>query len=471
MKKEMNKKGKIIIPIIILIILIVALVFVILYYRTDLFHKANYINPISLENQENMNDNSKINEEYPETQEDNYYNESLENQENLEINEEGGNVLVFIDQEDYNQIKEGVDQFKQDVENNFPLKLKIINIENLKNYNPSEIRNILINNCELSSSGCSSLEGAVFVGDIPYALYTQKYDNWNIGPFMFYYQDLDATFKQNSEGYYYEYDSLGNQEGPEIYVSWIKPINDASFGTYHEQLENYFEKHHRYLTGIVTPSPKVVTAWHSTGDNPWKINMFSGTYNLENIIAIHPTDVPDNLEPLLPELKNHLSEKPEVAFLHSHGSAGSLFSMNKEALLELEGQPLLLFSWGCSNGNFYFDEEDILRPIFNESDSFPLAYINGKELGLSFFGKIDSMDMYIENGVENTAMGFNNLDQLFFQKWNNGDYVGKIVLDMEQKFAVEDLEGEPSNLYRISGPLQRIIIGSPFVRSAVAQAN
>ncbi len=152
-----------------------------------------------------------------------------------------------------------------------------------------------------------------------------------------------------------------------------------------------------------------------------------------------------------------LSAKPEVARLHSHGDPSGLWCLSKEDIKNLESQPALMASWGCGVGNFYN----------YESDSFPLAFINGKELGLSFIGKLHSEDI----DTSGEGINFVNNDIYFFENWNKGEYIGKALLDMEQSFVNKTFppgdEQHPTdfsvNLYRISGPLQRIIIGSPFV--------
>jgi len=376
-------------------------------------------------------------------------------------------VLLLINNDDYAFIEHDLQVFKSDVESKFPVNIKFIPIENLRNYTPENIRNILIEECELDAvEGCKKIEGAIFVGDIPYALYDQIYDNYNTAPFMFYYQDLDATFQKRENGHYFKYATFGIHEGPEIYISWIKPLKDPNLGSSTEQLKNFFSKHHKFFSGELVSNGKAVIAIHCDTDaskDKLIYNLFRETYDEENIIQIHPHDGGcDNLEPVKPELLDCLSQSPEVAYLHSHGTPLSLWNLEKNDILSLQRLPLFLYSWGCNNGNFYYDE----------TRSFPLSFVNGKGLGLAYIGKLDSSDIKRDDTPECSTCRFINNQVYFFRYWNNGDYVGKALLKVMHDFVnFKDPyfpEKPPLNLYQISGPLQRIIIGSPFIYSETA---
>jgi len=367
------------------------------------------------------------------------------------------NVLVIVDENYYAGLSPYLSEFKNDVKSNFEVNITILPI-NPNSYTSEKIRELLISTCQIDSKlGCKNLEGAIFVGSIPYAIYDSPYDS-TPAPFMFYYQDLDATFNKKPNGNYDKYLTFGAHEGPEIYISWIKPIKDSTFGNYQEQLNNYFIKHHKYLSGETQATKKVVLATHcdiATGGS-WS-SSFENYYGKENVIEVYPKGRCDNICPLKQDLLTQLSAKPEVARLHSHGTPAELWCLSKEDIKGLESQPALMTSWGCSAGNFYN----------YESDSFPLAFINGKDLGLSFIGKLHAEDI----DTSGEGIYFADNDMYLFVNWNKGDYIGKAFLDMEQSFANKTFppgdEQHPTsfsvNLYRVSGPLQRIIIGSPFV--------
>ena len=258
------------------------------------------------------------------------------------------NVLVFINNNDYISLIDPINQFKTDVESKFSVNIKLQAIENLKNYQPENIRQILIDECQIDAiEGCKNLEGAIFIGDIPYALYDQIYNRWNTAPFMFYYQDLDASFEKRENGHYFKYETFGIHEGPEIYTSWIKPLNDPSLGSPIEQLKNYFDKHHKYFSGEITSNGKVVIAIHCDTDaSKDKIfyNLFKEVYGETLVVEVHPHDGGcDNLESVKPELISQLSQSPELAYLHSHGSPNGVWNLTKDDLLSLPRLPLFLF--------------------------------------------------------------------------------------------------------------------------------
>ena len=373
------------------------------------------------------------------------------------INDAKKNVLVIVDENYYAGLSPYLSEFKNDVKSKFGVSITTTSI-NPNIYTSEKIRELLISECQIDSKlGCKNLEGAIFVGDIPYAIYDSPYD-LTPAPFMFYYQDLDATFNKKSNGNYDKYLNFGAHEGPEIYISWIKPIKDQTFGNYQDQLNNYFIKHHKYLSGETQATKKVLLASHCdiATAGSWS-SSFENYYGKENIIEVYPKGRCDNICPLKQDLLTQLSAKPEIARLHSHGTPTELWCLTKEDIKSLKSQPALMTSWGCSAGNFYN----------YESDSFPLAFINGKDLGLSFVGKLHAEDI----DTSGEGIYFADNDMYLFVNWNKGDYLGKAFLDMEQSFVNKtfppgDVQHPTSfslNLYRISGPLQRIIIGSPFV--------
>ncbi|MFA5829615.1 MAG: S-layer homology domain-containing protein [Candidatus Gracilibacteria bacterium] len=165
----------------------------------------------------------------------------------LQIDNVNKRAVVIIYKNVYDALKPEVDNFQNDVFANLGIKVDVIQLQNSITYTPLDIRNLLIKECQPDSSGCLNLGGAVFVGDIPYALYEQPFDSNHLAPFMYFYEDLDASFKQNNLGHYYGYDSYGAHGGPEIYTGWIKSTFPATDLNNHiNQLRAYFQKHHNF---------------------------------------------------------------------------------------------------------------------------------------------------------------------------------------------------------------------------------
>ena len=382
-------------------------------------------------------------------------------------NEANKRAVVIVYKNVYDSLKTDIDNFQKDVVTNLGVEIKIIQLQDSLSSTPLDIRNLLINECQLDGgNGCSNLEGAVLVGDIPYALYEQVYDSNNLAPFMYFYEDLDASFKQNDSGHYYGYDGYGAHEGPEIYTGWIRStFPSTDFNNHINQLRAYFQKHHNFFTKQSVPSQWAVSAVHvpyAPGTNHYLSipNLGLTVYGTTNSIDITP-DVADNLEPFRPALLAELSKGPEVAYLHSHGNPTNIWGLNESHFSNLTNLPLFMLTWGCDNGNF----------MGYEKYSVALEFIHGKNLGLSFLGKLDSNDMDVYSGNCPNCGFFVNNQNNFFRNYNKGQYVGEAWLNVEHDFAAyNDPFGKPvGSLYKLSGPLQRIIIGSPFIYSPMAR--
>ncbi|MFA5392162.1 MAG: hypothetical protein WC306_00500 [Candidatus Paceibacterota bacterium] len=374
------------------------------------------------------------------------------------INKLNKRAVVIVYKNVYDSLKLDIDNFQKDVATNLGVEINIIQLQDSLSFSPLDIRNLLIKECQLDGvNGCSNLEGAVLVGDIPYALYEQVYDGNHLAPFMYFYEDLDASFKQNDLGHYYGYDGYGLHGGSEIYTGWIRSTFLATdFNNYINELRAYFQKHHNFFTKQTIPSNRAVSAIHVPNYNyPFSIpNLGLTIYGTNNSINIMP-DIADNLAPFKPALLAEFSKGPEVAYLHSHGGPTEVWGLTASDLSGLTNLPLFTLTWGCTNGNF----------MENQKDSIALAFIHGKNLGLSFLGKLDSTDIDVYSGNCPNCGWFLNNQVDFFRYLNKGQYVGEAWLNVEHDFAdYKNSLGEPvGNLYKLSGPLQRIIIGSPFI--------
>lgn len=376
------------------------------------------------------------------------------------MNKVNKRAVVIVYKNVYDSLKPDIDNFQKDVATNLGVEINIIQLQDSLSSSPLDIRNLLIKECQLDGrNGCLNFEGAVLVGDIPYALYEQVYDNNNLAPFMYFYEDLDASFKQNDLGHYYGYDGYGAHEGPEIYTAWIRStFSSTDFNNHINELRAYFQKHHSFFTKQSMPSNWAVSAIHTRNiynTHPFSIpNLGLTIYGITNSIEITP-DIDDDLAPFKPALLSELSKAPGVAYLHSHGGPSIVWGLTASDFSNLTHLPLFMLTWGCSNGNF----------LGNEKGSVVLAFIHGKSLGLSFLGKLDSNDIDVYSGNCPNCGFFVNNQVNFFHYLNMGEYVGEAWLNVEHDFAAfKDSSGQLiGDLYKLSGPLQRIIIGSPFI--------
>ncbi|NTU47025.1 hypothetical protein HGA88_05350 [Candidatus Roizmanbacteria bacterium] len=386
-------------------------------------------------------------------------------------------VLLLIDNNDALQLTMQLSEMQIDVSRVLKKTIEIVPLDNAPMYSPERIRQILVSKCNLDKNGCQDIEGAIFVGDIPYALYDMSYDNDNTAPFQFYYEDLDSTYLIKPNGHYNGYSIQGLHSGPEIYVSWIKPLSIANTKNgqpsltnipYITQLKYYFDKHHRYFSDQISTSPFMISMIHC----PSALEMVQPMipiYGKDNVLALSPSDQCDQLESYYPALFSNFEKLPELAYIHTHGNRTDIWSKSKDItgadILQRTGLPLLTFSWGCQNGNF----------LEYESTSLGLSIINGKDLGLTFIGKLDNTDI---SEVQD-ALWFTNSQTDFFILFSQGQTAGEAMFNMMNSYTnrfIQNYSTHPEtvkvvNLYKISGPLQRIILGSPFVFSKTARAR
>lgn len=376
-------------------------------------------------------------------------------------------ALVFINEDNYQAILPTLTDFKNDVEGKLPVMIKFLSINGLRNKTADEVRSILITECGTitAEDGCQNIEGAMFVGDVPFELFDQVNDDNHTAPFMFFYQDLDATFEKNSNGHYFKYATYGRHDGPEIYISWVKTI-DPSLTSEIDQLRAYFEKHHRFFSGQVIPQQSAVVAIHCNIVNSGARSLFLPLiekYGSQNTAEFSPVTGCDELSELKYPVLTALSQKPETAYIHSHGNEKIIWAFNSNDFRLLNAQPLFIETWGCRNGNW----------LNNEDSSTAIQFINGKDLGLAYFAKLDNSDIGSVSGVNGDELGiFINSQIHTFNYWTQGMYLGKAILTPQQQYKNYrnlNIEGSVShNLYRESGPLQRVLIGSPFVYPQVS---
>ena len=107
--------------------------------------------------------------------------------------------------------------------------------------------------------GSGNLEGALFVGDIPYVEFESE-DNYGgdsqkvTYPHDLYFMDLDGTYVLNPPGTLDEHTAGAGDVGPEIYISRITTgnLDGVLAGNSETELINdYFAKVHAYRTGLL----------------------------------------------------------------------------------------------------------------------------------------------------------------------------------------------------------------------------
>ncbi len=176
------------------------------------------------------------------------------------VNPTDDHIVVVMDLQLYPWIQRKFTRYLNEVMERFPVEFTLVKVNGLRSskpITPAELRDILQE--EQRVNGTS---GALFVGQIPYALWKQGVGN-NSGILSVFYEDLDGDFEDTNGDGFYDYHLFGPNEGPEIWVCWMRPpmIGQAFF------MNRFLEKTHSYYTGEVLTAKKAFIACHEDYDN------------------------------------------------------------------------------------------------------------------------------------------------------------------------------------------------------------
>jgi hypothetical protein len=181
-------------------------------------------------------------------------------EEHSSLLNEKDHILVIVDANLYPRIQEKFTRYLTEVTERFPVVCTLLSVNGLQSkepITPTELREILQEEYEKNST-----IGAVFVGQIPYALWKQGVGN-NSGQLSVFYEDLDGGFEDTDGDGFYDYHSFGANEGPELWVCWMRPplVGQAFF------MNHFLEKTHHYYTSASVPEKKAFVACHEDYDN------------------------------------------------------------------------------------------------------------------------------------------------------------------------------------------------------------
>ncbi|MBN1700133.1 MAG: discoidin domain-containing protein, partial [Spirochaetales bacterium] len=321
-------------------------------------------------------------------------------------------IAVLVDSGLYGSILEKFNRYINDVERNFPVDLFVHCTRNWESLTCEYIREFLIS--EYHSNG---LNGALLVGQIPYALWEQSWpagtDNYGIS--SIFYEDLDGSFFDTDADGRYDRHSFGLHEGPEIWVCWMRPpaLNQAG------HLNAFLDKTHDYYTGLTTVPQRAFAAFHEDYDNNWDTGVLAVKPPLERIYG-RPNVETDgvggdltsdtDIEARLDGTAYEIADTWQHAFSWGHTwDNGGTFS--NEAMALKKG-PLMIFIYGCHSGDFHDANGGAGSNI-----NITVAYPFGSSICQAGSGTSWSY------GTEYKYMIYDAL--------SNGDYLGKAWFTME----------------------------------------
>jgi hypothetical protein len=156
---------------------------------------------------------------------------------------DGDPVMIVVNQILYLQIDSSLTAWLEDLEKEGyqPIVYLAMN-----NNDPVELKEMVIHEWEQSS-----IEGVIFVGDVPFAWYEMDEPGWGHEefPIDLYFMDLDGDWADaDSDGVFDEH--YGARYKADIWVGRLHAYNLTCHGADEVSLmERYFEKNHLYRTG------------------------------------------------------------------------------------------------------------------------------------------------------------------------------------------------------------------------------
>jgi len=223
------------------------------------------------------------------------------------------------------------------------------------------------------------IDGAILVGDLPYALW--EFPWGEICPIPFYYEDLDGVFEDRDSNGIFDYYNWGSNEGPEIWVSWMRLGSDDVAGS----LNSYLEKCHNYYSGSIHYQKQALVCI----DKDWGGAIAPITAHLlhlyPEVVSIGGPWISVSPEQYVREYVNWY----EITDVWSHSSSsahhfsGGLLPGSKIKLLS--GGSKLTLMWGCHAGDFHETPVNNLAVSYVFDNSFGLASIAAtRSIGIEY---------------------------------------------------------------------------------------
>ena len=215
-------------------------------------------------------------------------------------------ILVFVNSTIYDDIKDSLDQYRQDLKNS---GFEDAIILNWSEPNSSRIRETLQ---QFHSN--NSLAGALLIGDLPAAEF-EMFTEWDYERFPtdLYYMDLDGDWIDNDNDGIYDTHTGKMKTAPEIWVGRIKTSNLGDDEV--SLINNYFNKNHNYRND----APSLPRRALIYIDDDW-VNFRSMDENSLKLLYNETTVVTDKATTNANDYKERLGQGYEWVHLRSHGT-------------------------------------------------------------------------------------------------------------------------------------------------------
>ena len=308
-----------------------------------------------------------------------------------------------------------------------------------------------------------SLVGAVLIGNIPYIIY-EMMQNWGSGdeyedfPCDIFYMDLDGSWSdtlssgsvQPNNG---KYDTRGGDLDLEIWVSRLRTDNLVSLGSESDILNTYFDKNHRYRSGIMVPAPEALVynddEWdYMASDDASNLGMIYDSFSITTVSAVEQTTASDYIE-------NHLTAPYEFIFIRSHGwPGGHGFYRDNKAIFDyvyssdyqsIDPEAVFYSLFVCSSADYTVNDNLAGTIVFNPDDSGLLSIGSTKTGGMWYANRFYTVLGNRSVFGEAFRQWFNNAQSTFLDYtprwWYGMVLIGDAAL-MRGTFLVEPCEGD-----------------------------
>jgi hypothetical protein len=341
-------------------------------------------------------------------------------------------ILLLIDSQVYNLLKNEIQRYKSDVESRFAVNISVINGVWK---NPDEIRALIKK--EYSENRIS---GVVLVGALPmHRFFMHEFGN----PNPLYYEAFDMAFvDSNRDGIAESYLSYK----PEMMKLWIANIR-VGVGVNQtdsrvEELRTFFNKTHEFYTGNQSIERRALSVC-GTDSDPGTATWFSDNY--AKVLFGDRGDVLERYD-YTEKALNSLFTAHKYTFFrladHSHESATDIADgeLTSEEMYEIPNKALITFHLGCFAANW-------MKNSAGEKNNAQ-AWVFGKGIGQAVIGGVRSGTIYQEN--------------VLYKKLLEGNYLGKAYLACKTA-GEQEMFSEYSDGSIVAG---NVLIGNPFVMVA-----
>jgi len=198
-----------------------------------------------------------------------------------------------------------------------------------------------------------------------------------------FYEDMDGDFEDRDADGFYDYHAFGPNEGPELWVCWMRPpvIGQVFF------MNRFLEKTHQYYTDEMVTTKKAFVACHEDYDNNFYgpvgvVPVLQDLYGAANVITDGEGADITIADEIWQQLRN---DRYEIFDTWQHAAssyqAWDFGGFQSLKVLGLSNGALMTFLYGCHSADFW--QASGTTP-FNVN--IAVSYVFGRSIGQAASG-------------------------------------------------------------------------------------